>query len=172
MMAARWMSAFSAMLLLAVCIVSAYAAEAIEPHSLYEAKCRGCHSEHAADLARLKLATVKDKLQVKRTGAPLDSLLRKHHGVTLSAAETDALRTLFKSGIRWAGVFQHRCARCHDKGVTFARSALTSANGRIKAIKSGRDVDDYLSAGHGEASPADVQTLLEMFRYQLETAPK
>lgn len=170
-MAVRWMSAFTA-ILLTTFGVRAFAAEQIEPHSLFEAKCQRCHSEHAADLARQKLAVVNDKLQIKRTGATVDNLLRKHHGVTLSAAEAAVLKTLFTSGIRWAGVFQHRCASCHDKGVTFARSALTSADGRIKALKSGRDVAEYLSAGHGEASPADVQTLLEMFRYQLETAPK
>jgi hypothetical protein len=69
-------------------------------------------------------------------------------------------------------VFQHRCAKCHDKGVTFARSRLTLKDGAVKALKGDADVAAFLSRGHGDATSAEVQTLMEMFRYQLETAPK
>ena len=144
----------------------------IDPHTLYETKCQGCHTEHGADLARQKLTMAKQTLQVSRTGATLDRLLHKHHGVTLSATEATALTVLFTSGIRWSGVFQHRCTKCHGKAVTFARSELTTKDGIVRTKKSNDDVDAFLTKGHGESTPAEIKLLLEMFRYQLDTAPR
>ena len=45
-------------------------------------------------------------------------------------------------------------------------------DGTVKSVKGDGDVGAYLSRGHGEATPAEIQTLLEMFRYQLETTGK
>lgn len=143
-----------------------------EPHSLYEAKCMGCHNEHGADLARQRLSILGSSLQVSRTGADIERLLRRHHGLTLNAAELATLTRLFKSGIQWGGAFQRRCARCHEKGVTFARSHLTLRLGEVRTLKADVDVAAFLTHGHGEATPAEIETLMQMFRYQLETAPK
>ena len=148
------------------------AAQVGDPHALFESKCRGCHTEHGADLARLKFAVVKDKLQVARTGVAVEQLLRKHHGVKLSAAEGATLDRLFRNGLRWGGVFQHRCAKCHDNAMTLARSRLTIVDGRIKGLTSGADAQSFLADGHGAATPGEVATLLDMFKYQLESAPK
>jgi hypothetical protein len=145
---------------------------AVEPHALYESKCMGCHNEHGADLARQRLAIAGEKLQVGRTGAPLDRLLNRHYGVRLTPAELTALTRLFGSGIRWAGTFQRRCARCHETGVKFARSTLALRNGEVRTIRGDRDVAAFLTGGHGEATAAEITTLMEMLRYQLETAPK
>ena len=147
-------------------------AQVVDPHALYEAKCRGCHTEHGADLARLKFAVAGDKLQVTRTGVAVDQLLRKHHGVKLSAEESSVLDRLFKNGIKWGGVFQRRCARCHDNAMTLARAQLAISDGRVKVLKTSADVETFLSKGHGEVSSDEIAALLEMFKYQLATAPK
>lgn len=144
----------------------------VDPHKLYETKCMGCHNEHGADLARQRFSIVTDKLQVTRTGTAVDRLLRRHYGVKLTVPELEALTRLFKSGIQWGGVFQRRCARCHDKGVTYARSRLVLKDGVVRVAKDDGDVGAFLTRGHGEATAAEIQTLLEMFKYQLETAPK
>jgi cytochrome c5 len=139
-----------------------------DPHKVYERRCNGCHVEHGADLARQKFKLDHDVLSVARTGARVDVLLRKHHGVTLTGAETAALLTLFKSGIQWAGVYQRLCARCHDKAVGFARERLVLRDGQIVSRKSGVDVGEMLKQ-HGGATDAEIATLLEMLRYQLAT---
>lgn len=144
----------------------------VDAHAVYETKCMSCHNEHGADLARQRFALSGEKLQVNRTGTAVDRLLRRHHGVKLTDAEAVALIRLFKSGLQWGGAFQRRCARCHDKGVTFARSKLTLRDGAVRISKDGGDVAALLAGGHGEATPAEVETLMEMLRYQLETAPK
>ena len=145
---------------------------AVEPHALYETKCMGCHNEHGADLARQRLSVVGEALHVNRTGTTIEQLLGRHHGVKLTAVELATLTRLFRSGIQWGGAFQLRCARCHDKGVTFARSKLTLRSGEVWTLKGDKDVAEFLTRGHGEATATEVETLIEMFRYQLETAPK
>ncbi len=144
------------------------AASQEDPHRVYELRCHGCHSEHGADLARQKLKIDKDALTVNRTGTPLDTLLRKHHGVALSSAERSALVGLFQSGIRWAGVYQRLCASCHDKAVGFARERLVVKAGRVLSRRNDAEIDAFLKT-HGGASDSEIETLLEMFRYQLET---
>lgn len=142
-----------------------------DPHSVYERRCHGCHTEHGADLARQKFKLENDVLSVARTGGRVDVLLRKHHGVVLSSSETTALLTLFKSGIQWAGVYQRLCARCHDRAVGFARERLRIQEGQIVSRKDGTDVGTLLKQ-HGGAKDEEIATLLEMLRYQLATDVK
>lgn len=159
-------------MMLGVCPASAeQAAARIDPHLVYEQKCRGCHFEHGADLSRQNFALSDDTLRVSRTGVAVPKLLGKHHGVQLTQAEMDGLIGLFKSGIKWAGVYQHRCASCHDKAAAFARSKLGIADGRVTSKSSSADVANFLTS-HGEATPAEIETLMEMFKYQLETEAK
>lgn len=158
-----------AQLMIACALLYACPANAqVDPHGLYERKCLGCHSEHAADLARQKFKLDSDVLSVARTGARVDVLLRKHHGVSLSGAEATALVGLFKSGITWAGVYQRLCARCHDKAVSFARDRLAIREGQLVSRKAGTEIGAVLKQ-HGGASDAEIATLLEMLRYQLAT---
>jgi len=153
-------------------LLSAPLAQAQEdPHGIYERRCRTCHTEHGADLARQKFKIEQDVLTVARTGAKVDVLLRKHHGVALSVADTTALLTLFKSGIQWAGVYQRLCSRCHEKAVVFARERLLLREGQIVSRKGGGEVGALLTQ-HGGATDAEIATLLEMLRYQLVTDVK
>lgn len=153
-------------------MLSATLAQAQEdPHGIYERRCHGCHAEHGADLARQKFKIDNDVLTVVRTGTRVEVLLRKYHGVVLSAAETTALLTLFKSGIQWAGVYQRLCARCHDKAAGFARERLLVRDGQIVSRKTGGEVGTLLTQ-HGGATDAEISTLLEMLRYQLVTEVK
>ena len=142
-----------------------------DAHGIYERQCHGCHAEHGADLARQKYKLENDVLSVARTGARVETLLRKHHGVSLTASETAALLTLFKSGIRWAGVYQRLCARCHDKAAGFARERLLLRDGQLVSRKDGAEVGELLKQ-HGGGSDEEISTLMEMLRYQLATDAK
>lgn len=145
-------------------------AHAADPHQLYEQRCQKCHFEHAADLARQKLRSIDNALQVTRTAQPVERLLRSHHGERLTAGEIAALSELFSSGLRWNGVYQHRCRRCHERAVTFARTRLKLEGDRLATRANDRDVDTFLLS-HGDAGPEEIATLLEMFRFQLRTQP-
>lgn len=142
-----------------------------DPHAVYERACYSCHTEHAADLARQRLSIKTDKLAVARTGKDLATILKNHHGVKLKAEELAALTQLFRNGITWGGVFQHRCGGCHDKAVALARSSLKVDGGKLVISKTGGDVAAFLKT-HGEASAAEIDTLVTMLKYQLATAPK
>ena len=142
-----------------------------DPHKVYEVKCQGCHFEHGADLARLRLKLDKGVLTVSRTGQSLDRVLARHHGVALQPAEQQALGRMFTNGIAWAGTFQHRCASCHGKAVEFARDSLALRDGQLVAKRTGGDVAEILGR-HGEATPDEQKILLEMLRFQLGAAPR
>ncbi|MEQ1716350.1 MAG: hypothetical protein ABL907_10265 [Hyphomicrobium sp.] len=151
---------------------AARAADAfVDAHTLYEKQCGACHTEHAADLSRQKFSIVSEQLQVSRTGVPVENLLRDHHGVRLDDAQQAALGQLFTLGLKWAGVFQHRCVLCHGKAVTFAREKLVLEDDQLIIRGSRIDVAGFL-ATHGDATPKEIETLLEMFRYQIRTAPQ
>lgn len=149
----------------------ATAAEApTDAHALYEQRCSKCHFEHGADLARQKMTSKAGAISITRTGKPIDSVLNRHHGVTLTAPELAALKGLFEIGIDTGGIFQHRCASCHKSGVTFARQNLELKDGRLTGKKTGTDVRAFL-AGHGGAEAAEIDKLARMLQYQVETAP-
>lgn len=143
-----------------------------DPHAVFEQRCKGCHSEHGADLARQRLSLdAAGTLQVARSGQSVDTLLKAHHGVRLTPAEKTGLVTLMRKGLASGGVFQHRCASCHGKAVTFARDKLMLNEGTLRTRADNRRVADVLK-GHGEATPTEVDTLLDILSWQLLTAPR
>jgi cytochrome c5 len=146
------------------------AAQGSDPHQIYEDRCHGCHFEHGADLARQKLRIANGTLQVARSGKTIDRLLRDHHGVRLTSTELSTLAELFRSGLKWGGVFQFRCAKCHQTAVSFARKHLFLSEDRVRTRGTERDVGTYLQT-HGEASADEIKILLEMLKFQLRTAP-
>lgn len=141
-----------------------------DPHAVFEQRCKSCHSEHGADLARQRMTLKDGAVRVLRTGQPVEALLRAHRGVRLTAAEQAGLVELFGQGVR-GGVFQHRCASCHDKAVTFARDKLVMKDGALRTRGDDRLVADML-AGHGEATPAEIGALVDMLTWQLATTPR
>ena len=149
----------------------AASAQGLDPHKIYEKSCQSCHNEHGADMSRQRFKVANGILRVARTGTAVDQLLKKHHGVKLSADEMTVIIDLFKKGIAWGGVFQHRCASCHGRAADFARAKLGIADGNVRTLAGNVDVGSFL-ATHGEATPAEIATLMEMLRYQLETVPK
>jgi cytochrome c5 len=149
-------------------VAEANAQSPIDAHQVYEQKCAKCHFEHAADLGRLKLEMAGDVLKVARSGKSVDKLLGNHHAVTLSAEEKQALMELMRNGIRWAGVFQHRCASCHRQASTFARETLEMKEGALVVKRDGTDVRQLLTR-HGEPTAAEIETLVDMLAYQVRT---
>jgi hypothetical protein len=170
----RLQRAYQALLVLAIAAVgllAAAGAQTIDPHRVYEQRCGNCHHEHGADLARLKFTLKDGALQVTRTGKDVSGLLRSHHGVRLSAEETAALVTLFEAGLASGGVYQHLCARCHERAVTFARSKLNMRDGQVRTLVGDRDVA-LLLKDHGGATASEIDVLIEMLKRQLQTQEK
>jgi hypothetical protein len=167
----RTCQAFLVFAISGVSVVSGAGAQTIDPHRVYEQRCGNCHHEHGADLARLKFAMKDGKLQVERTGKDVSGLLRSHHGVRLSAEETAALVTLFEAALASGGVYQHRCARCHERAVTFARSKLIMRDGQVRTLDGDRDVA-LLLKDHGGATESEIDVLIEMLKRQLQTQEK
>ncbi len=143
----------------------------VDPHAAYEKACYSCHTEHAADLARQRLAIKAEKLIVARSGKELTAILKSHHGVKLKTDELAAVSQLFRNGLAWGGVFQHRCAGCHEKAVSLARTTLKLDGDRAVVIKSGQDIGELLKS-HGDATASEIETLAAMLKYQLATTPK
>lgn len=149
----------------------AQTAPVVDPHAVWERSCYSCHTEHAADFARLRLTTKAGKLIIASTGKELAPLLKNHRGVKLKTEEIAAISQLFRNGLAWGGVYQHRCASCHDKAVTLARTTLKLDGEKLIGQKDGRDIATFL-ATHGEATATEIATLVEMLKYQLATAAK
>ncbi|KAB2850219.1 MAG: hypothetical protein F9K44_05600 [Hyphomicrobiaceae bacterium] len=164
-------AALFAVALASPCAVPAKAQTIVDPHAVYERHCIRCHSEHGADLARLRMNVTDGKLLVRRNSGPMEKLLRNHQGITLTDAEQRGLLTLFVAGIKWDGVYQHRCAKCHGPAVSFARDKLAVAGEKILTTTGNRDVGEFLKS-HGEATASEIALLMDMLRFQLETKPR
>lgn len=149
---------------------AAGAQSVIDPHAVYEQHCFRCHAEHGADLARMRMKLADGILLVRRDSGSMERLLRDHQGVKLTDAEQKSLLALFIAGIKWDGIYQHRCARCHGPAVSFAREKLAIAGDRIVAAGGKRDAAEFLKS-HGEASAGEISLLIDMLRFQLETRP-
>ncbi len=143
----------------------------VDPHAVFEKNCYSCHTEHAADFARLRLQIKAGKLVVSATGKEVAPILKSHRGVKLKTEEIAALTQLFRNGLTWGGIYQRKCASCHDKAVNFARSTLKTDRAGNLIGKDGREVATFLPS-HGGASPGEAATLIEMLKYQLATEPR
>lgn len=142
-----------------------------DPHAVYETRCQSCHFEHAADLARLKLRLDGETLVVKNTGKPLEPLLKRHHGISLTGQDWAAVAALFRLGLTTGGVFQYRCGRCHGRAVAFAREKLAFSEGRVVTRAGQREVAAFLTT-HGEATAEEITRLIQALTFHLQTAPK
>ncbi len=143
-----------------------------DPHAVFEQRCKSCHTAHGADLARLNLVDKDGALRVTRSGQALSDLLKAHHGVRLNAAQTSSLVDMMRRGLASGGVFQHRCATCHDKAVTLARDRLhLDGAGTLRTRAGDKSVADMLK-DHGGATPEEAGVLLDMLAWQLRTQPR
>lgn len=163
---------FAAGLLAAIALPAhAQSAVPVDSHAVFEKNCYACHTEHAADFARLRLQIKAGKLVISASGKDVAPLLKSHRGVKLKPDEITALTQLFRNGLTWGGIYQRKCASCHDKAVSFARSTLKTDGAGNLIGKDGRDVAAFLPS-HGGPSVGEAAVLIEMLKYQLATAPK
>lgn len=147
--------------------------EAAEPPrpELYVEKCGNCHFENGPDMASLKMSFKGDGIIVNSTGKAADALLKKHHGVKLTAAEAAELMELFRRGLSWEAMYRQKCESCHGVAITFARSELRMVDGVAFAPKRNATVRDVLAA-HGGATTVEADVLADMIRYQIGIGTK
>lgn len=171
-MRGAWMRAGLVLLLaLAVLLLvrlHSAAAQAIDPHRLYEQKCASCHEPHASDLARSALVVRSGAVVGRASGRPLAQLLTGHRGTRLSEAEIKALVDHFGAMLATGWLFQEKCIACHERAVVLARTYLADKDGRIVGRYSGRDMAAFL-AEHGRLSPVEAEVILAMLARQLAT---
>lgn len=147
---------------------SAAFSQGIDPHTLYEDRCAGCHAPHASDLAYKSLELREAQLVTRRGAQPLDAFLRNHRRTGLSATEIDALIAHFSAILRSGGLYRDKCISCHDRAREFARIYLVERENRILGRYSDRDIETFL-AGHGRLDPDEAKTIVEMFSRQLDS---
>lgn len=169
--AARLVPAVFVTLLFSIASAGAQSTIAVDPHALFETRCYSCHTDQPEDFAQLRLMSRTGKLAVAGSGKDLAVLLKNHRGVKLNPVEIAAISQLFRNELAWGGVYQHKCASCHGKAVTFARTNLRMDGDKLVGGANGRDISAFLAI-HGDTTPAEVATLLDMLKYQLATQAK
>lgn len=147
---------------------AAEAAQATDPHALFEARCGRCHG-HAGALTRSHVVIEDGVLRAASSRQPLDRFLPAHVG-GLAGDEIAVLLDMFARQLAFGGVYERRCRICHDRASQFVRLRLALRDGAVVSRLSGEDVAAFLER-HGRTTPEERQRLLDMFRFQLETAP-
>jgi len=145
------------------------AAEALDPHAIYETRCAGCHLPHAGDFARESLVQGEGGIVGRKSGKELASFLRGGHG-RLQKQEIDVLVTQFAAILETGGVFAEKCRACHRSARGLARNKLILRSGRLFGRYSGRDMAVFL-ANHGRLEGEEVETVLNMLRRHLAGDP-
>ncbi len=151
------------------CMVGTAQAQQIDPHSVYEKNCAGCHSAHAGAFVFESTDLINGALVGKRTGKPVSDYLAAGHG-GLSDLETAALME-HMSSIRKSGrLFQQKCAMCHSNAKDLARATLILRDETLWGRYSGRDIAQFLT-NHGRLKPDEVPKMVEVLTRQLVTVP-
>lgn len=146
------------------------AAQAIDPHLLYEQKCSRCHAPHAGDFVHDSLLLSGDKLLGQKSGEEVPVFLNTGHG-NLTPEEIDAM-VAFLTQIRKSGqLFHEKCLICHDRAAQFARITLEIEDGRLVGRYSGRDIKQFLKT-HGRLETGEVSKIMTVLKRQLEIARK
>ncbi len=142
-------------------------AQDADVHEIYERSCGGCHAPHAGEFARATLSVRDGRVVSQKSGRDVEAFLGQGHG-GVSPSEASALVRQFRSILSTGGVFEAKCRICHDRAVVLARANLIVCDGKLRGRYSGKDTAEFLSH-HGRLEPAEIQTMLAMFKRQLTT---
>jgi hypothetical protein len=139
----------------------AAAAQDLDLHALFEARCARCHG-HAGAFARAKLAIVAGDLVGRESGRPVTAFLPTHFGRP-SPAEVTGLRDMLARQVAAGGLFAEHCVLCHVRARDLVRESLLLVDGRLVGRYSGRAIADFLEV-HGRLAPAERPVVLESLR--------
>jgi len=153
-------------LVVALGVLNAAAAERPDPHALFETRCQRCHDSHSGPFARDRLAIRDGTVVSGKTGRPVAALLQNHFG-SLAPGEIAILIEAFTLQIQTDGLFQRKCTACHRSGKALARKELIIDGARLKGRYSGLDTGEFLKS-HGRLTPEEAETIADMLRWQLQ----
>ena len=136
-------------LLLIAAVPDIVAAQASDPHRIYEERCGRCHAGHAGDFARESLEQREGEVVARRSGRPLAAFLRAGHG-RLPPEQVAVLTDHLAAILGREALFQRKCRACHARALRLARFKLILRDGRLTA--------------------GEVPVLVEMLTGQLQTA--
>jgi hypothetical protein len=149
--------------------ISPASAQQIDPHTLYEQNCAGCHAPHAGDFVFEKLDLLDNTLVGKKTGRPVSVFLNAGHG-GLSPTEIEVLMDHF-SNIRHSGrLFFEKCRICHVNAKELARLKLVIRDDMLVGRYTERDIAQFLVA-HGRLTSEEVPRMVSTLKRQLEVMP-
>ena len=161
----KWLFVFRMLAL--TCWVGMAHAQQIDPHSVYEKNCSGCHAPHAGEFVSQSTKMTSGTLVGKESGKPVSDYLAAGHG-GLSVVEAEVLMEhmfgIWKSG----RVFQQKCKICHTNAKELARSTLILRDDMLLGRYSDRNIAQFLT-NHGRIDPDEVQRMVEVLKRQLET---
>ncbi len=141
------------------------AAQGLDPHTLYERHCAGCHQAHAGDFVPVGLKRDGDKVIGVESGQELRALLESGHG-RLAPDEIEAVVAHLTFVLQAGGLFRTKCGICHDRASELARATLLLHGNRLVGRYSGRDVAEFL-ASHGRLEPEEIDIVLAALKGQL-----
>ena len=144
-------------------------AQQTDPHSVYETKCGGCHSQHASDFSVERLVLDQDVLTISKSGRPLEEFLLSGHGGA-NPKEVDALIELLTQIELSDRLFQTKCKICHVRAKETARLNLVIRDDRLVGRYTGWDTEVFL-ANHGRLGPEEIPVILAMLKRQVLTKP-
>ncbi len=145
------------------------AAQAVDPHGVFEERCSRCHEAHGGDFARKSLTLTPDgRLVGESQAVPVEDFLNGHFGRP-SREEIAALAEMFMHQVRTGGLFKQKCRVCHGNAKRLARTKLLLRDGTLTGRYSARKMREFL-ARHGRLEGGEVETVRAMLEWQLRTA--
>ena len=156
---------------IAVSLGNGVQAQDLDPHAIYESKCSKCHAPHAGPFARDRLSAKDGRVVSTKTGRRVGELLTDHFGTNLSPAEIGVLLEAFTLQLESGGIYQRKCIVCHERAKVFSRAKLTIDRGQLVGRYSGRKTASFL-AHHGRLREDEIEVIVKMLRWQLETAKR
>lgn len=149
----------SAVVVLA-CFTFAVEASSSDVHELFENRCGRCH-EHAGDLAQEDLVIVDGVLRGRTSNSDISAFLPTHYG-KLQPFESFALYDLLAWQVQAGAAFKTRCAICHVKARTLARTNLVRDDNVLRGRYSGRDITAFF-ARHGRIEESEINFFIRLF---------
>ncbi len=144
-------------------------AQQVDPHTLYEQNCAGCHTLHAGEFVYENLDLIDNTLVGKKTGRPVSAFLETGHG----GLSPDEIKIMMDhlSSIRQSGrLFHEKCRICHVNAKELARLNLIIRDGILLGRYTGKDIAQFL-LNHGRLDTKEAARMVDVLKRQLMTTP-
>ena len=142
------------------------ASAALDPADVWDSRCDQCHGK-ASEFAGKYLWEIGGQLQGRHHVADLRKFLGNHYAPDHLI---ELLQEMLARHANTAARFAQECGACHGEVDAFARDSIEFRWRKVRGVKSGEALEDYLPAHQGlSAEDADFfARLLDRFVRQRE----